>query len=420
MAAVGEPDQGNDPPSNARRKRNAARVRSSEMARAAVANLNEVRDLVVAAERELRRRVPAEHEIELRNTIASLSRVVEYVENMLQSVNMADVAAESITTILDESTQIASSLDTVLRGENENDISSMLYSIRTMSLQLEGAASSLIEERQRVTEVEASRLRTLADNAAYSTRRMEATLEEANQQLHMLLARISNEAARVESIETELNSLRDRQMVALRGELSAFQDERTKALALAQENLTEAAGVARDKEIADAKNHLDQLGSLLDNAKLMASAVANEKIADHYERSAKAELKSSRRWSWLAIVVGSVISLAVVGIVVLSIYKPVEGTFAAVLRVFAPLIGGSIFIYATLESRNHRRRAWTLTDYAIAHNTIGSVIAPLPKEMQHELLHQAARKMYVSAGDENTEMGIRGIINNPISRNGTD
>jgi hypothetical protein len=194
-------------------------------------------------------------------------------------------------------------------------------------------------------------------------------------------------------------------MAILRTEIEAFQKESRLAIAQAQDKAVEQSGNVRDTEKDKAQEHLNQLEKLVDGAKLAASMVANDKISKYYSESANIERRSAKRWTGIALGSGLMVVGLVVTIIIISIFKPAEGAFASTLRILAPLIGGPLFLYAAYEARQHRSRAWALVDSAITHSTIGSMIAPLPKAMQNNLLLEAARKMYVNTSSSERDMG---------------
>ncbi|WP_208630110.1 hypothetical protein [Amycolatopsis kentuckyensis] len=323
---------------------------------------------------------------------------LERAEQSLRSIRLSGVNSAAVKTIQRFSDLASQQAQTISSMEviTWESVSPPLSKLNEYSSKIENVAFALLRDALGVSEDTRRDLSELALHARHSSARLEESISRTNADIKDLHDRVTRETLHISSLGDSLQDMRNSQMEALNAFLSEFQREKTVALAKSQEQVAEAIEAIRSGEESKSKDHLLQLEKLVDSAKLAASMVANDKISKYYSESAEAETKSARKWTWIALITGFLISGLIATIIIISIYNPTESTFASIIRVLAPLIGGPMFIYATLESRNHRRRAWKLTDSAITHSTIGAMIAPLPEAMQHSLLLQAAQKMYVA------------------------
>jgi hypothetical protein len=270
-----------------------------------------------------------------------------------------------------------------------------LSKLHNSAHRIEMASYDLLKNALEVSESDRRKFDEISHNAQAAQLRLDRELRIVRGALDSQKAEVAESDVRIADLERNTKNFVTIQTEAMRAELASIAVERNKSLAQARDEITTALAQAREGDRSTAEEHVRQIEQILDKAKLAASKVANATISSYYSNSAKKERTSARIWAVTAVVLGILISALVVTVVILSIFRPVETTFASVLRILAPLIGSPLFIYATLEARQHRKRAWTLDDAAITHSTIGAMIAPLPQQMQHGILYRTASRLYV-------------------------
>ncbi|QIZ36478.1 hypothetical protein [Saccharopolyspora sp. ASAGF58] len=344
-------------------------------------------------------------EISILPSFADFGEALRNAQDALESSRTISMESDSVATII-ESCKVAT--EQFISLSKISDFSFEVIHVQVSKIQssarrINSATHELLKSTLVMSESERARILTIIDRAEYQSAELNHSARTATEKLHDFQSMLNAETARLEHLRTSAEELRKEQSVHFRAELSSLTEERARVLAEAREELNTAVGVAREEERKSAELHVQKIEKLLDQSKLAASKVANDTIASYYTNSANKEVRSARLWSATAIVTGVIISVLVVTVVIISIFKPVENTFAAVLRILAPLIGSPIFVYATLEARQHRKRSWDLDDAAITHSTIGAMISPLPQEMQHSVLLQTATRMYVN-GKQSSEL----------------
>lgn len=274
-------------------------------------------------------------------------------------------------------------------GETVSTISSGIDNLESLSFEL-------MKESLDVSERRYGQLSDLVERAEVQIRQMRRTSSGIETKLEEFDQRLAAELAQARAMESSLEASRSEQSDAFRSALSQLNDEKAKTLAQARLELGTAVTSARADEAKIAEKHLSQIEGLLDKSKVGSSKVANESIASYYSNSANSERVSARVWAGIAFILGLAIAGLVVALVFRSISQPVDSQFIAILRIIAPLIGTPLFIYATLEARQHRKRSWDLEDCAITHSTIGAMIAPLPDDMQYDVIARTANRLYIS------------------------
>lgn len=325
---------------------------------------------------------------------------LERAREALQSARLSDIDMEIVQQIdhLGELSLSEIQIFAELGEITYQNASEPASRVSGYATQIESLSWDLLKWSLRYSEEQRRRLGEITERAGMQVGILQRESASTEKSLAEFQHRINEETVKVDALGHSLEAARVEQAEIFRAEIAAVSDERARAVSGARNEIERAVSAARELERSSANSHLKQIEGILDKSKVAASKVANETISSYYSGAAKKEIVSARIWALTAFVVGLIISGLVVTVVILSIFRPVENEFAAVLRIMAPLIGSPLFIYATLEAREHRKRAWQLEDSSITHSTIGAMIAPLPDTMQHGILVKAAAKMYVQDG----------------------